>query len=96
VTPIKPWIEKCRQHNIQVLAAATGGRSYWDWDLTKPTIFLLGNEGAGLTQPVKQLADGIVSIPMAQGVESLNVGTTGALLLYEAMRQRRSQVLVAS
>jgi len=89
-TPLQPWIEKCRSQSIQILAAASGGRSYWDFDLTKPTIFLLGNEGAGLTQPTMQLADDVVSIPMAAGVESLNVGTTGALLLYEATRQRHA------
>ncbi len=90
-TPLQPWIEKCRSQSIQVLAAASGGRSYWDFDLTKPTIFLLGNEGAGLTEATKQQADDVVSIPMAAGVESLNVGTTGALLLYEVMRQRQTR-----
>ncbi len=87
-TPLPAWVAKCRAQRCQILAAASGGRSYWAFDFTKPTIFLLGNEGAGLTQSLMQLADDVVSIPMAPGVESLNVATTGALLLYEAMRQR--------
>jgi TrmH family RNA methyltransferase len=93
-TPLQPWIEKCRSQKCQILAAASGGRSYWDFDFTKPTLFLLGNEGAGLTKSIMQMADEVVSIPMAPGVESLNVGTTGALLLYEAMRQRNRAVTV--
>ncbi len=90
-TSLRPWIEQCRSQSIQILAAAAGGRSYWDYDMTKPTIFLLGNESAGLSKPIRQLTDDIVSIPMTRGVESLNVGTTGALLLYEAMRQRQNR-----
>lgn len=87
-TSLQIWLEQCRTQSIQILAAATGGRSFWDFDLNKPTVFLLGNEGAGLTKSLRQLADEVISIPMAAGVESLNVGTTGALLLYEARRQR--------
>ncbi len=92
VANFRPWLEKCRSQSIQILAAAAGGRSFWDFDFTKPTIFLLGNEGAGLSIPIRKLADDIVSIPMASGVESLNVGTTGALLLYEAKRQREPSI----
>jgi TrmH family RNA methyltransferase len=65
---------------------------YWDHDLTRPTLFLLGNEGAGLQESTIQLADAQVRIPMAAGVESLNVAMTGGLLLYEALRQQRAQL----
>jgi TrmH family RNA methyltransferase len=52
----------------------------------------LGNEGAGLQESTIQLADAQVRIPMAAGVESLNVAMTGGLLLYEALRQQRAQL----
>ncbi|MEN9223074.1 MAG: RNA methyltransferase [Thermostichus sp. BF3_bins_97] len=85
------WIQACRRQGIRVLAATLSqtGTCYWDHDLTQPTLFLLGNEGAGLSQEVIQQADAQVWIPMAAGVESLNVAMTGGLLLYEALRQRR-------
>ena len=88
------WIQSCRRQGIQVLAAtlAPVATCYWDHDLTRPTLFLLGNEGAGLKESTIQLADGQVRIPMAAGVESLNVAMTGGLLLYEALRQRRAQL----
>ncbi len=86
---LREWILACRRQSIQVLAATLDGQPYWNCDLTKPTAFLLGNEGAGLSSETIALADSRVSIPMTTGVESLNVGTTGALLLYEAIRQRR-------
>ncbi|MEN9229714.1 MAG: RNA methyltransferase [Thermostichus sp. DG02_5_bins_236] len=85
------WLQTCRQRGIRILAATlreTAG-CYWDQDLTQPTLFLLGNEGAGLRESMLQQADAQVRIPMVAGVESLNVAMTGGLLLYEALRQRR-------
>jgi TrmH family RNA methyltransferase len=75
---------------IQILAASADGNSYWDWDLSVPTIFVLGNEGAGLSPELKSLASGSIAIPMANHVESLNVAVAGALLAFEAQRQRKS------
>ena len=57
-------------------------------DLTKPTALFVGTEKHGLTDFWLQKADERVRIPMAGKVNSLNVATSGALLLYEAMRQR--------
>lgn len=93
VPDLAAWIQSCRCHGIQVLAATLSptANCYWDQDLTRPTLFLLGNEGAGLREATIQQADAQVRIPMAEGVESLNVAMTGGLLLYEALRQRRSR-----
>ena len=95
VTDLSVWLKECRQHGVRVLAAAAGtvefpATSLWEVDLTEPVLFLLGNEGAGLSAELRSLADGAISIPMAAGVESLNVGVAGSLLLYEAKRQRAS------
>ena len=67
-----------------------GGEDYAAADLTQPCAFVLGNEAAGL--PLDELQgglDGLVSIPMAGGAESLNVGMAAAVLCFEAVRQRR-------
>ncbi len=74
----------------QVVAALGGARtSFWDADLRRPTLILLGNEAAGLSEELAATADRQVSIPVAPGVESLNVAIASALLLYEVRRQRR-------
>lgn len=49
---------------------------------------LLGGEGPGLTDEAIALCDARVTIPMAGGVESLNVAVAGAILVYSARRQR--------
>jgi len=70
--------------------ASEGGADYAAEDLTSKVAFVFGNEAAGL--PLQELGaqlDGLVSIPMARGAESLNVGVAAAVLCFEAARQRR-------
>ena len=57
-------------------------------DLARPTVLLVGSEGAGLPRDLLETADLRVRIPMAPGVESLNVHAAATALLYEAARQR--------
>ena len=74
---------------LQVIAAVPrDGTTMYDLDLTGPLAFVLGAEGAGLPEPVLAVADRHVRVPMRARVESLNVGVAGALLAYEAARQR--------
>ena len=87
-TDLIPFLHTQRKGQVQILAASSDGPSYWECDLTVPTIFLLGNEGAGLSVEIRAESTGSIAIPMASGVESLNVAITGALLTYEAQRQR--------
>lgn len=63
-------------------------RAYWDADLSGRVALLLGTEHEGLAPGWKVLADLGVSIPMRGLADSLNVATAGALVLYEALRQR--------
>ena len=89
VTNLGLFLTRQKAASTQILAASADGRSFWEADLTRPTIFLLGNEGNGLSPDIRALATGSISVPMAPEVESLNVSITASLLIYEALRQRR-------
>ncbi len=69
-----------------------GGADYTDVDLTGPVALVLGNEAHGLPSGLDHLLDGYLTIPMAGRAESLNAGMAGAVLCFEAARQRRQQV----
>jgi len=51
--------------------------------------FMIGNEAAGLSDTMADLADILVRIPMAGQVESLNAAVAASVLAFEAARQRR-------
>jgi 23S rRNA (guanosine2251-2'-O)-methyltransferase len=69
-------------------AASEGGTPLWEADLDGGVAFVLGAEGRGLRPLVRKACDGIVSIPLAGQVDSLNVSVAAAVLLYEARRRR--------
>lgn len=86
---LKADLAQLQRQQVQVIATLpTATVPYWQVDLTRPTLIVLGNEGAGLSPELAAMADVSVNIPLAPGVESLNVAITAALLLYEARRQR--------
>ena len=59
-----------------------------DADLTGGIALVLGAEGKGVRPLVRRTCDGVIAIPLAGRVGSLNVSVAAALLLYEARRQR--------
>jgi len=63
---------------------------FTDIDFTGPTAIAVGSEKHGLTDTVLASADARVRIPMAGLANSLNVATSAAIILYEAIRQRRA------
>ncbi|MBW0174340.1 MAG: RNA methyltransferase [Vulcanococcus sp.] len=63
---------------------------YWQLDWTRPTILMMGNEGAGLHPQLAALATHRITIPHSDAVESLNVAVAAAPLLLERWRQERN------
>jgi RNA methyltransferase, TrmH family len=83
-------LQEMQAEGVQIVATLPDAdQTYWDLDFTQPTLILIGNEGAGLSPALVQLADAQVRIPLAPGVESLNAAIATALILYEAQRQRQ-------
>ncbi len=68
-------------------ATTLQGESLYAQDLTQPTAFIIGNEGAGLSAKVVQAATHQISIPMHLNLESLNAAAAAAVCLFERKRQ---------
>ena len=67
---------------------------YRDLDFTKNTCFVLGAEKWGLSKELTAQVDKSIYIPMHGMVQSLNVSVAGAILLFEAVRQRKNKNLI--
>jgi TrmH family RNA methyltransferase len=67
----------------------TNARTPFDTDLRGPLVWLFGAEGQGLSPALRARADEILNIPMAEGIESLNVAAAVAICLFEQLRQSR-------
>lgn len=86
---IATFITACKQKGFQIVATViTGEKTHFDVALSKPTVVILGQEGSGLPAEIMSDVDQRVRIPMAKTIDSLNVATSAAVILYEAMRQR--------
>lgn len=79
-------LQQCRDHGASiVILAADAPRSLFDHRPAGHCVYVLGNESEGVSEAVRALADTALSIPMADGVESLNVAVTASLIAYAGL-----------
>lgn len=83
-------LKELKKAGVHLVAAHLQGSHDYDLeDYTVPTGFLIGNEAAGLSREIADMADVRVKIPMEGNVESLNAAVASSILMYEAARQKR-------
>jgi 23S rRNA (guanosine2251-2'-O)-methyltransferase len=71
--------------------AADAATDLWRVEVPRAVAFVLGNETSGLSPATAQLVDDWVAVPMANGVESLNVADTAAVVCFELARRRAAR-----
>ena len=80
-----------KERGIKILTAQLQvSYEYYDYDMTSATAIVMGTESTGLTDQWRQAADAHIRIPMLGRLDSLNVSVSAAILMYEALRQRRT------
>ena len=88
VTNLGQCVDKLKERGVWIAAVDMDGENYSDAQLTGPLALVIGGEGQGVSQTIRNKADYIVSIPMKGRVNSLNASNAAAILLYEVDRQR--------
>lgn len=84
-------IDWLRKNNITIYTAQLQDSSwYYDCDMTEGTAIVLGTEATGLSLQWRLAANKHIKIPMLGKLDSLNVSVSAAILLFEAVRQRKS------
>lgn len=81
-----------KERGIRILTAQLQDSEwYYDTDMTGAAALVMGTESTGLTQAWRDSADAHIKIPMLGRLDSLNVSVSAAVLLYEAVRQRKGE-----
>lgn len=80
-------IQTMKKEGISVVALSMEGSEYYNVDLRGPVAFVLGAEDVGISARVLERADQTISIPMREGIGSLNVGASAAVICYEKLKQ---------
>ena len=94
VANIGETIRRLKEQGVFVYCADMDGVSLRKNNLTGPIALVLGSEGSGVSQLVKKLCDGVVSLDMTAqgiGVDSFNVSVAAGIILYEIQSQRAAQ-----
>ena len=90
VTNISDTIEMLKKEGLWICGTDINTKTYYyDQDLTGPIGIVIGNEGNGMSQKVKNNCDFLIKIPMMGKVTSLNASVSTGIVLYEAVKQRR-------
>jgi len=83
----KAWLSQQKTNFSIVGLSKDAGQILWDYDLTKPTAIIVGNETWGLSKQWKEACTNLASIPMHGTASSLNAASSAAISLYEYSRQ---------
>ncbi|HWF66826.1 MAG TPA: 23S rRNA (guanosine(2251)-2'-O)-methyltransferase RlmB [Acidobacteriaceae bacterium] len=90
VTNLVRALEELKQDNVWCVGLdERGSQNYDAFDYRCNCVLVLGGEGGGLHELARRTCDHLLRIPMAGAVSSLNVSVAGAVVMYEAARQRR-------
>lgn len=91
VTNSSDTIRRLKDEGFWVYGAAAEGPPAWQADLTGKVLLVFGGEEKGLRRLTRELCDALVGLPMRGRVESLNLSTAAAAILYETVRQRTKE-----
>lgn len=92
------WVGQQRVDGLPILVVGAdehGEVDIRDLDVTRPVVLVVGNETMGLTAAWQENCDLLVRVPMVGSASSLNAATAGSIVLYEAMRNRQADAIMA-
>lgn len=87
---IRNALKALQNEGMQAVAATEKAETIlYDADLRRPTVVVMGSEDTGISREVLKMCDQQLAIPLAGEIGSLNVSAAAAVILFEAVRQRR-------
>jgi 23S rRNA (guanosine2251-2'-O)-methyltransferase len=92
IVPIKNMAQSIRQlrdHDFWIYRLAAGGKDVFEMDWPGRVALVAGNETKGLRPGVSKVCDETIGIPLANGLESLNVAVAGSVALFQVAQQHK-------
>ena len=90
---VSEFVKKLKQMDFWTVGLDAASSRPWDRTrYPRRVALVVGGEGEGLRRLVRESCDEVVSLPLAGGVESLNLSVAAGVVLYEVVRQRRAGV----
>ncbi len=83
-------VKRLKEEGIKIYGVHMEGETYFKADLRGSVAFVLGAEDTGISTGMLERVDKTLSIPMREGIGSLNVSVSAAVLMYEKVRQEVS------
>ncbi len=84
-------IKFLKDSGVQIVSCSEKGTdTIYDADMTIPTVIVMGGEDEGISGDIIKISDRVTQIPMSGTINSLNVSVAGAVIMFEAARQRNS------
>jgi len=80
-------IRVLKKEGVRIFGVSMEGKTYYQSNLCGSSAFVIGAEDSGISTRVAERVDEFISIPMREGLGSLNVGVSAALVVYEKLRQ---------
>ena len=90
VSNLAAAVKTLKENGVWIWAVEAGGRPYYEQDFKGSCALILGSEGEGVSDILKKESDFIAGIPMYGSVNSLNVSNAGAIVMFEAAKQRNN------
>ena len=82
-------LDELKERGLWVVGAdGAAAQTYWQVDLARPLVLVIGGEDRGLGRLVREKCDMLARLPMQPAVPSLNASVAAAIMLYEVVRQR--------
>ncbi len=97
ITSREQTISWCKQNKIRTLAASPeANKEYSEENFKNASAIVMGTEDKGLSEQWLKKADEKIKIKMRGKIDSLNVSVSTAIILFEAIRQRREQLTITN
>lgn len=88
VTNLKDAINQLKERGIWVFSAEIGGENIYNKNLNLPIAVVIGSEGFGIKKSIKDMSDGVITLPLKGKVNSLNASVACGIVVFEILRQR--------